>query len=67
MLLRLLDGQFLVDQALQHLLAGGFGLFGLEARLALQHEVDLVDGDLFLVDLGGGLGGLFALVTPRRR
>ena len=36
--LRLLDGQFLVDQALQHRLLAASGLFGLEARLALQQR-----------------------------
>ena len=54
-LLRLLDREFLVDQALQHLPARGFGLIGLQAALLLQHEVDLMDGDFFLVDFRGDL------------
>jgi len=59
----LLQRQLLVDQALKNLLAGRVGLFRSQATLLLQHEIDLVDGDLGLVDLGGGLAGRFFLLV----
>jgi len=62
-LVGLLDGQFLVDQAFQDLLAGAFGLFGAQIALLLQHEVDLVDGDFFLVDTRSGLAGDLVLAA----
>ena len=61
--------QLLVDQAFQDLAAGGIGLLGLEALLALEHLVDLVDGDLGVIDTRGRLAGLafgLALVAAAR-
>ena len=51
----------LVNQALEHLLAGRRGLIRRQGALLLQDEIDLVDGDLFLVHLGRGLARLLFL------
>ena len=62
-LLGFLDEQLLVDQALEHLLAGrlGLGLGGVvEAR---QGGVHLMDRDFVFVDLGCHLGGLLGLTA----
>ena len=62
--LGLLQREFLVDQALEHLPARRRGLLGRQGALLGEHEVDLVDGDLFLVHLGRGLGrGLVLLLV----
>ena len=51
----LLEREFLVDQALEHLLASRRRLRRRQRALLREHVVDLVDGDLFLVDLRRGL------------
>ena len=68
----LLHRQLLVDQSFEHTAAGFVSLLGLEPALLLQNGIDLVNGDLFLVHLGGRLrsrlvlGSLVATATQKR-
>ncbi|MPN11676.1 hypothetical protein SDC9_158983 [bioreactor metagenome] len=55
----LLHHQFLIDKAFER---GGTGLFDLLSRHIAgtgQHVVELMNGDFFLIDLDGDLGGRF--------
>ena len=49
--------QLLIDQALQDQGARRVDLFGPQTALLLEHEIDLVDSDLVLVDAGRRLAG----------
>jgi len=53
-------GELLVDQAFEDLAAGGFDLLGLDALLAFQHLVDLVNGEFFAIHACCSLAGRLA-------